>query len=101
MSAILDLEVFIQSHPEIRGHKKIGELLNGLRSELASLRARAEKAEAERDIFRELLLRIEWRSNGFACIFCHHNKWEGHAKDCALAAILNAELTPLDDGKVE
>ena len=52
-------------------------------------KARADKAEAERDAAVAVLRDVEWSaSNG--CPVCDVLKHFGHGKNCALAAVLKA-----------
>lgn len=46
MSALDELVIFCGEHPEIRAHKRIGELLQATAAELAALKAELDKCVA-------------------------------------------------------
>jgi chromosome segregation ATPase len=53
MDALDELMAFCEKHPEIRAHKKIGELLQDVAAELAALSTELKQAEKDRDKFME------------------------------------------------
>ena len=65
-------------------------------AELASLRERAEKAEAERDTLMALLRATEFSQHDdvkddYFCEFCHGYQETGHNEICKLAAALKGD----------